>query len=85
MRLPILTAFAALLAAPVLADEVTDTVLAFDRKAGLIVLVDKTVFTLTKTDAEAPEGLKAGDTVTIVYQSRGDDGVGVIESVTITN
>lgn len=71
-------------AAPALADSVTGTVLAFDRKANLIILGDKTVFTLANGDAEVPEGLKSGDVVKIVYDSLGEDGYGVITSITIT-
>lgn len=71
-------------AAPVLADSVTDTVLAFDRKANLIVLEDKTVFTLAQGDAVAPDGLKAGDVVTITYDSLGEDGYGVVTSITVS-
>ncbi len=88
MRTALLTALitaATVAAAPVLADSVSGTVLAFDRKAGLIVLQDKSVFTLTATDAEAPEGLKAGDMVTISYESLGEDGYGVIDSIAIGN
>ncbi len=80
-----LLALAALAAAtPALADSVTDTVLAFDRKAQIIVLKDKTVFTLAEGDAEAPEGLKAGDIVTITYESLGEDGYGVIETIEVS-
>ena len=70
-------------ATPALADSVTDTVLAFDRKAGIIVLEDKSVFTLSAGDAQAPDGLKSGDTVTITYESLGEDGYGIIQSIEI--
>jgi len=68
---------------PAFADSVTDKVLAFDRKANLIVLADKTVFGLTDTDAQMPEGLLAGDTVKITYESLGEDGYGEIDSIVI--
>ncbi|MCG6904744.1 MAG: hypothetical protein LJE68_18885 [Rhodobacter sp.] len=68
---------------PAFADSVTNTVLAFDRKAGLIVLTDRTVFTLSATDAMAPENLVAGDTVKITYDSLGEDGYGQIQTIEI--
>jgi len=74
------TVFTAL---PAFADSVTDTVLAFDRQAGVIVLADKSVFSLTASDAMEPEGLLAGDTVTITYDSLGEDGYGVIKTIVI--
>lgn len=83
MRCFALSALAALVAAPALADTVTDTVLAFDRQAKIIVLEDKTVFTLVEGDAAAPDGLKAGDVVTITFESLGEDGYGVIEMIEI--
>lgn len=78
-------AFAATLltAFPAFADTVTDTVLAYDRQAGIIVLADKSVFTLTASDAMEPEGLQAGDRVTITYDSLGEDGYGVIRTIVI--
>lgn len=70
---------------PAFADTVTDTVLAFDRKANLIILADKTVFDVTGVDAAMTEMLVAGDTVTITYESRGDDGIGKIDSIVMAN
>lgn len=67
---------AAVLAAatPAFADETTGKVLAFDRKANIIVLQDKTVWELG-TEATIPEGLVAGETVRLVYESAGEDGL----------
>lgn len=83
MRRFVLSALAVFVAAPAMADTVTAPVIAFDRKAKIIVLEDKTIFTLATGDAEAPEGLKAGDVVTITYESLGEDGYGVIEQIEI--
>jgi hypothetical protein len=66
--------------APAFADEVTATVIAFDRVDSVIVLDDKTVFNVTTPDV-IPDGLKAGDTVTIDYKSDGDNGVTAINSI----
>jgi len=68
-------------AAPAFADEVTATVLAFDRVDNVIVLDDKTVFNVTNPEI-IPEGLKAGDSVEIIYESDGDNGVKAINSIT---
>ena len=67
-------------AAPAFADEVTATVLAFDRVDSIIVLDDKTVFNVTTPDV-IPEDLKAGDTITIDFKSDGDNGVTEIYSI----
>ena len=68
-------------AAPAFADEVTASVLAFDRVDSIIVLEDKSVFNVTNKEL-IPEDLKAGDTITIIYQSEGDNGVKSIASIT---
>jgi len=78
-------AILSLTATATLADSLVGTIVAFDRKAGIIVLDDKTVWTLAKGDAEVPEGLKAGDKVEIKYDSLGEDGRGVIQSMTVSN
>ena len=78
----ILLASALLAAAtPALADEVTGKVLAYDRVSGIIVLDDKTVFSLGDLGATPVEGLVSGDEVTIVYQSAGEDGFTKIDSI----
>jgi hypothetical protein len=69
-----------LCAAPALADETSGQVIAFDRVSKILVLNDKTVWTLgDKT--EVTEGLIAGDTVKITYVGGGDAGIGNITSV----
>lgn len=59
------------------------TVLAFDRKANVLVFTDKTVWPLSKLTAPAPEGLKAGDHVEIFYSGNEDDGVVAIDEIRI--
>lgn len=79
----ILLASALLAAAtPVMADETTGTVLAFDRVAGIIVMDDKTVFSLELLGDVPVEDLVAGDKVTVIYESAGDNGIAKIDSIT---
>lgn len=77
----ILAAALTVSAAAAAADSVTGTVLAFDRKANVLVLDDKSVFIIPKDSAQAPEGLKAGDKVTIEYPSEGEDGYSRIDEI----
>jgi hypothetical protein len=69
------------IATPVLADETTGEILAFDRVARVIVLTDNTVWQLGEATMTSDD-LGAGDEVTIVFTSAGDSGVGSISSVT---
>ena len=64
-----------------LADAVDGTVLAHDRVANILVLSDKTVWTLANLEAPLPDGLAAGDRVEISYESNEDDGLKLIHSV----
>jgi hypothetical protein len=64
-----------------LADSTVGTVLAFDRQALLIVLEDKTVWSLEGSDATPPADLKAGDRIEIDFLSAGDDGITKIQPV----
>ena len=66
-------AFAAL-ATPALADTTTGTILAFDRKANVLVMNDKTVWQLS-AQTVMPEDLEAGEVIKITFTSVGDDGV----------
>ncbi len=68
--------------APVRADEVTSTVTAYDRVAGVLVLKDKSVFALDKLTGDAPASLSAGDRITISYEGD-EDGVSAINSIDI--
>ncbi|MEW9920893.1 hypothetical protein AB2B41_14860 [Marimonas sp. MJW-29] len=81
VRFALPLAFLTVAVVPALADEVTGTVLAFDRVDRVIVLDDKSVFNVANVEI-VPEGLKAGDTITIDYQSDGENGVKAIRSIT---
>ena len=84
MRTALIAALLSAAAFPALADSVSGEVLAFDRVANLIVLDDKTVWSL-ETLADTPEELAAGKIVTIEYTSNADNGWQKLNSVTITN
>lgn len=64
------------------ADEVTGTVLAFDRVARVLVLTDKTVFPLEVATGDLPESLSAGDKVVVKFEGD-EDGVRAISSINI--
>ncbi len=69
-----------LCATPALADETSGRVVAYDRIAKVLVLDDKTIWSLgDKT--EVSEDLVAGDMVKILYAGGGDAGIGTITSV----
>lgn len=67
-------------ATPVLADQTTGTVLAFDREAGVVIMADKTVWQLG-AETRIPADLVAGDVITIDFTSAGDDGVRSVEAL----
>jgi hypothetical protein len=67
---------------PARADEVTSTVTAYDRVAGVLVLKDKSVIALDKMTGDAPATLSAGDRVSIEYEGD-EDGISAINSITI--
>jgi PDZ domain-containing secreted protein len=69
------------LASPLLADDTSGTVVAFDRVDRIIVLDDKTVWPLQEA-TEVPDDLKAGDSVRIDYVGGGAAGVTSVTSVT---
>lgn len=69
-------------AAPAFADSTQGTVVAFDRVAKVLVLADKTVWSL-ETLKEIPADLKSGDAVTIDFTSNADNGWGKINAITI--
>ncbi len=64
------------------ADITTGTVLAFDRKANLIVLTDRTVWSLEGKTARMPEGLAAGDRVEFSYEAD-EDGIADIRDIKV--
>lgn len=74
-----LAAFAAL-ASPALADETTGKIVAFDRKANVLVMEDKTIWKLSDQTV-IPEDLAAGETIKITFTSAGDDGVKSVDQL----
>lgn len=63
------------------AKDVADgTILAFDRKARILVFTDKTVWPLEKMAGELSEKLKAGDRIQIIYDAD-EEGVDKIYSI----
>ena len=78
-----ITLFSALLcvASQAHAEDVTNgTILALDRKAGTLVLVDRTVWSLEAMKAPLAAELKAGDRVEIRYESD-EEGIGEIRGI----
>ena len=63
--------------APAFADQVVATILAFDRVDHIIVLDDKTIWTIA-ADLVLPDGLAAGDSITIDFQGAAEHGIGKI-------
>ncbi|MHA6325116.1 hypothetical protein [Roseivivax sp. CAU 1753] len=84
MRTPFIAALIALTPLAAFADETSGTVLAYDRVANILVLGDKSVWSL-ETLKEVPADLSAGQRVTITYTSNGDNGWSAINAVTITD
>ncbi|QGX97412.1 hypothetical protein EI983_03595 [Roseovarius faecimaris] len=81
MRILVAAVLAACAALPAVADETEGLVLAFDRQARLIVLTDKSVWTLPDT-LTAPEDLGRGDRVLFEYEAEGEDGLTEITAMT---
>jgi hypothetical protein len=84
MRLfaPLALSFA-VLSTPVLADTVVGEVLTFDPATQVLVLDDKSSWSLKDGGIAAPDGLAAGQTVTIDFNTNGDNGFGKINSIII--
>lgn len=84
MRILSAAAMAAVFTLPALsaqADETSGQVLAYDRKAGILVLTDKTVWELAP-DLLVPADLGHGDMVRLEYSSAGEDGLETIDALT---
>ena len=64
-------------------DMIQGTILAYDRKANVLVFNDRSVFPLEKLQGSPPPDLKAGDRVEISYDSNEDDGVTAIFSIKV--
>ncbi|MCC1494695.1 hypothetical protein [Cognatishimia sp. F0-27] len=80
MRTLFAAALAALVAAPVVADETTGLVLAHDRLSNVLVLTDLTVWSLP-SDLMIPADLGAGDRVILTFNSEGEDGISTIDAL----
>ncbi|MEM5493808.1 hypothetical protein [Hoeflea sp. AS16] len=78
-----ITILGSILVTPALADTTGGVVVAYDRVDHVLVLDDKTVWDLAPAGDLVPEGLSAGDRVSIDYDSAGDNGVGVITAISI--
>ena len=57
------------------------TVLAFDRRAQLLILTDKSVWPLAGLDPRPPPGLGAGDRVRIEYHTGKDGSIAVADLI----
>ena len=79
-----ITILGSLLATTALADTTGGAVVAYDRVDHVLVLDDKTVWDLTPAGDLVPDGLSAGDHVTIEYDSAGDSGVGKITAISVS-
>ena len=62
---------------PAFADQVVATILTFDRVDHIIVLGDKTIWTIA-ADLVLSDGLAAGDSITIDFQGAAENGIGKI-------
>ena len=68
-----------------LADSVEGKIVAFDRKAHVLVMEDRTIYSLAKYDAPVLTELKAGDMVKIDFEGEGEDGYGIVTSIEVKN
>lgn len=80
MRTFFAASLALLAAFPAYADQTEGIILAFDRKAHLLVLIDKTVWELP-AELSVPDTLGAGDRVLLTYQTAGEDGITSIDAL----
>ncbi|MCY0093664.1 hypothetical protein [Hoeflea ulvae] len=84
MRLfPAAVILGSMLASPALADSTSGVVVAYDRVDHVLILDDRTVWDLAPAGELVPEGLRAGDQITIEYDSAGDSGVGKITAISV--
>ena len=81
LLLPVVAGAALSAALPALSADITyGTILAFDRQARTLVLVDRTAWSMSELQSPLPNGLKAGDRVEIRYQAD-EDGISSIDSI----
>lgn len=84
-RLALSAAVLVAMAPMALADSVQGKVVAYDRKANVVVLEDRTVYSLANYDAPVLAELKAGDQVTIEFEGEGEDGYGLVVELEVAN
>jgi hypothetical protein len=80
MRPLFISAALAFFTAPAFADQTSGTILAYDRLANIIVLTDKSYWTINDKTL-VPADLAAGDKVQIVFTSDGDNGIGKVSEL----
>ena len=81
MRIILGAVLAVAAALPVFADETEGHVLAYDRQAGIIVLTDKTVWSVPG-EITLPADLGRGDRVLFEYDAAGEDGLTEVNAIT---
>ena len=80
MRTIFAAIFLGVAAIPAFANETTGVVAAFDRVDMILVLEDNTIWNLA-ANQEVPENLRAGETITIVFNGS-ENGVDAVTSIT---
>ena len=81
MRILLSAVTLAALTVPAFADEVSGTVIAYDRVDHVIVLDDKTVWQIP-ADFTLPDNLIAGDVITIEFEGAAENGIGKLLTIT---
>lgn len=67
------------------ADTIEGKVVAYDRKAQLIVMEDRSIYSLAGYDAPLLTELAAGDMVVIETKGEGEDGYGLVTEIALQN
>ena len=67
------------------ADTIEGKIVAYDRKAQLIVMEDRSIYSLAGYDAPLLAELEAGDMVSIETEGGGEDGYGIVTEITLQN
>lgn len=67
------------------ADTIEGKVVAYDRKAQLLVMEDRSIYSLAGYDAPLLAELEAGDMVLIETKGEGEDGYGLVTEITVQN
>lgn len=66
-------------------DTISGKIIAYDRKAEVVVMEDRSVYSLADYDAPVLAELQAGDIVKIETTGEGEDGYGLVTEITIQN